>query len=121
MIRQLDSSERNVLGFAVSGDISKDDYKLLTPAVSSAIGQYGNVNILLDMTEFKWEKVNAWGADLSFGHELHGSIAKMAIVGNKTWEKHLTKLATPLYAKDAQYFETLDDGWTWVKDQTDSS
>ena len=38
----------------------------------------------------------------------------MAIVGDKGWEKHLTKVAQPYYAKEAKYFDTDDDAWSWL-------
>lgn len=40
-----------------------------------------------------WEKVDPWSADLGFGREFHEKIERMALVGNKSWEKHLAKLA----------------------------
>jgi aspartate-semialdehyde dehydrogenase len=42
---------------------------------------------LLSDKGHQWEKVEAWGADWKFGREYHQKISKMAIVGNKTWEK----------------------------------
>ena len=114
MIEQMTQSEGSTLGFAVSGTVTKDDYAVLTPAVEAAIGQFGEVNLVLDLTGFRWEEVSAWGADLRFGHELRHKIARMAIVGNRRWEKHLAGLAAPFYAREAEYFEDGADAWTWV-------
>ena len=36
MIEQLSESHDNVLGFRVSGDVTKEDYDVLTPAVERA-------------------------------------------------------------------------------------
>jgi hypothetical protein len=104
MIKKLDQSSGNVLGFKVSGDVVKANYDVMVPAVEAALKTDEMVTVLLDMTEFKWEKVEAWGSDLKFGREFHDKIAKMAIVGEKTWEKWLTKLVDPFYAKEAKFF-----------------
>jgi len=113
MIEQLTGSHDNVLGFSVSGDVTKEDYDVLTPAVA-AEAEKGSVRLLLDMTDFHWEKVNAWGADLHFGHEFHDVIDRMALVGDHTWEKHLAQLAQPFYAQEARFFTARDDAWAWV-------
>lgn len=114
MITKLDRSQGNTLGFAVSGDVTKADYDVLVPAVEAALTDADSVRLLLDMTEFHWEKVGAWGADLSFGHEFHQKIARMALVGNKNWERHLAHLAQPFYAVETAFFEDADQAWTWV-------
>lgn len=114
MITKLDRSHDNVLGFAVSGDVTKADYDVLTPAVESALTHADSVRLLLDLTEFHWEKVEAWGADLGFGHEFRHRIARMAIVGDKAWEKYLAHLAQPFYAEDTAFFQDIDQAWSWV-------
>jgi hypothetical protein len=116
MITTLDGSTGNALGFAVQGDVTKSDYDVMTPAVEHAASEYGSAKLLIDLTDFRWEKVDAWGSDLSFGKQLHDNIDKMAIVGDHTWQRYLTKLAKPFYAKDARYFESRDDAWDWIRE-----
>ena len=38
----------------------------------------------------------------------------MCIRDSKGWERHVTKLAEPYYAKEAKYFDTDDDAWAWL-------
>ncbi|MGA7688981.1 MAG: STAS/SEC14 domain-containing protein [Jiangellales bacterium] len=113
MIEELSASHDHVLGFRVSGDITKEDYDVLTPAVATA-AQNGSVRLLLDLTDFRWEKVDAWGADLHFGHEFHDAIERMAIVGDHAWEKYLARMAQPFYAREARFFSTGDEAWAWM-------
>ena len=118
MIEQLEQSSDNTLGYKVSGTVVKDDYEVLTREVQALVERVGDINVLLDLTEFRWEKVSAWGADLKFGHDYHKKIAKMAIVGDKKWEKWLTKLVDPFYASQAKYFHTteMDAAWDWLRE-----
>jgi hypothetical protein len=113
-IAAIDHIDGNVLGFNVSGEVTKADYEVLTPAVAAAIDQHGTVRLLLDLTDFHWEKVSAWGADLRFGRQYHDKIDRMAIVGDKRWEQHLASLASPWYAQDAKYFDNDTDAWAWL-------
>jgi hypothetical protein len=114
-ITQSDRSTGDTLGFVVSGDVTKADYEVLTPAVEAAVEEHGTVKLMLDLTDFRWEKVGAWGADLHFGHEFHEKVARMAIVGNKKWEERLAHLASPFYAQEAAYFEDEDAAWAWLR------
>ena len=108
-------SEDNVLGYRVVGDVTKDDYTELVPTVQAAVKKYGAIRLLFDLSDFKWEKVDAWRSDFGFGHEFKGKIERMALVGHGSFGKYLTKLAAPFYAQQAEWFSDVDDAWTWVK------
>jgi hypothetical protein len=116
VIEEIERSEKNVLGFRAVGDITKEDYSTLGTAVEEAVDEYGDIDLVLDLTDFKWEKVEAWGADLHFGHEYHDKIEKMALVGDHSWVKFLAKIADPFYAKEAEWFAETADAWKWVED-----
>ena len=115
MIETMERSSDNVLGYVMSGDITKADYETLVPAVAAAVEAHGSVSLLFDLTDFHWEKMSAWKSDMDFGKDYHDKIVKMAIVGDKGWEKHLTKLADRYYAEEAKYFEAADDAWDWLE------
>jgi len=83
MIKELSQSSGKVIGYKVSGTVTREDYKTFVPQVQALVEQEGSINMLLDLEEFEWEKVNAWGADMKFGHDYRDKITKMAIVGDK--------------------------------------
>ena len=118
MIEKFKESSGNVIGYKVSGTIKKEDYKTIVPEVEAVVEGEGRANLLMDLTDFKWEALDAWGADMKFGHDYHKKIEKMAIVGDKRWEKWMTKIAEPFYAEDAQYFEAADSeaAWKWLRE-----
>lgn len=114
MIEQLSINHDNVLGFVVTGDVTRQDYDMLVPAVRDTVGSHGSVRLLLDLTGFHWEKVSAWGSDLKFGHEFHDAIERLAIVGDHKWEKWLAFIVKPLYARDAGFFTDVDSAQKWL-------
>ena len=79
MLETMDQSSGKVLGFKMIGDVTKADYETLDPAVEAAVKQHGSVNLLIDLTQFHWEKATAWGSDLDFGHTYKDKIDKMAM------------------------------------------
>lgn len=118
MIKMMSESKGNVVGFKAVGVIKPADYAELVPAFEKLINEQGNVRVLIDMQEFKAESPSAWRADLKFGREFHQRIEKLAIVGDKRWEKWLTEFCSPFYAREARYFHTADmiAAWDWLRD-----
>lgn len=114
MIEQLRGSHGAVLGFRVTGDVTAEDYGELEPAVRAAVDEHGSVRLLLDLVDLHGEKLEAWGSDLRFGAHFRHVIERMAIVGDHAWERWLTRLAEPFYARDAQYFTEQDAAWAWL-------
>lgn len=115
MFQEMSESQDNVLGFRVVGDVTKDDYSTLVPEVEAAAKKFGSIRLLFDLTNFKWEKADAWRSDLDFGDEFKNSIERMALVGSQSWGKYMAKLAKPFYAQEVEWFEDADKAWTWVK------
>jgi len=113
----MDESEGKVLGFKFIGDVTKADYQVLVPEVQALVEREGSISLLLDLKQFKWEKVDVWGADIDFGLTYHKKIDKIVIIGDKTWEKWIAKLAEPFYSKKAKFFQSDDiyAAWKWLK------
>jgi hypothetical protein len=119
MLKRLSESAGPVVGYKVVGKMTVEDYEQLNPEVQALVDQYDSVCLLLDLEEFSGEEVKAWLPDLKFGHRFHDNIVKMAIVGDKRWEKWLASLADPFYAKDAEFFhlEEKDKAWAWLREE----
>jgi hypothetical protein len=119
VITKMDESSGSAVGYRFSGAITKDDYGVLVPEMAQLVRANGDVQILCDLAEFTAERPSAWLADLHFGREFHTNISKMAIVGEKHWEKWIAELAAPLYAREARYFHNADEAWEWLRAPSD--
>ena len=119
MLEKLNESSGSVVGYKVVGKVTVEDYQKLDPEVHALVDQYDGVCLLLDLQEFAGEEVKAWLPDLKFGHHFHDKIARMAIVGDKRWEKWMTALVDPFYAKEAKFFhpEAVDKAWAWLREE----
>ena len=118
MIKKLDESTDKVVGYKLIGDITKEDFETLVPEVQALVEREESVSVLLEMTEFKREKAEAWGTDLKFGHEFRKNIAKMAIVGDKKWEGWVAAVAAPFFAHEASYYHSddIENAWAWLRE-----
>jgi phage-related protein len=122
MLKKLNESSGPVVGYKVEGKVTSEDYQKLEPEIQAMVNQYDKVGLLLDLQDFAGEEVNAWLPDMKFGHRFHDKITRLAIVGDKRWEKWLASLAEPFYAKESRFFnpEEKDKAWAWLR-ETNSS
>ena len=118
MITKMSESKGNVLGFKLIGDVTKEDYKILVLEVQALIDKEGSISLLSDMTQFKWVDIDAWGDDFNFSRIYRKKINKMAIVGDKTWEKWLTNLVELFLSIETKFFDPIDieAAWKWLKE-----
>lgn len=103
-----------MIGYRMGATITKADYEVLVPEMEALVAEYGTVQLLCDLTDFRWEEPSAWGADMHFGKKFHHKITKMAIVGDGFVQKMIADLAQPFYADEARYFPDADEAWAWL-------
>ena len=117
MLEKLSQSQGNKLAYKAIGTITKGDYTSLTADIEALLQQEDELCLLLDLEEFTGEKIKAWGADFKFGHKYRKKITKMAIVGDKKWQKWMTSLVDPFYARQAEFFPTEERqaAWEWLQ------
>ena len=118
MIEKLSESKGSIVGYKILGKVTVEDYQKLDPEVQALVDQYDTVCLLLDLQETTGEEAKAWLPDFKFGHHFHNKIARMAIVGDKRWQKWLTALVDPFYAKDGKFFHSdeIAKAWAWLSE-----
>lgn len=118
MIEKLEQSNGNVIGYKMIGKIKKKDYPPMVEEMEALVKEHGQINLLMDMSDFKWEKVSAWGSDVKVGTKFRKSVNKAAFVGDKKWHKMAAWLGEPFFADEIEYFDVADsdDAWAWVQE-----
>ncbi|HPA17456.1 MAG TPA: STAS/SEC14 domain-containing protein [Verrucomicrobiae bacterium] len=116
MIKKLEKSNGPVLGFEVTGKLHDDDYKQFVPAVDEAIKAHGKVRLLVHFEDFHgWDARALWD-DMKFAASHFTKVHRVAIVGDKAWEKAMGIVCKPFTLAKVQYFDKadLDVAWHWV-------
>ena len=116
MLQTMDQSSGSALGYKLSDKVTKADIGTFGPVAEALVTKYGGIDLLLDITDLHWEKLDALSSDLDLVQELKGKVVKMALVVDPKWSKELSKLATSLGAKEFKTFASVDDAWDWMKD-----
>ncbi len=115
-IELVEHAENAVLHVMASGKLSSDDYNAFEPMVSGFIESMGKINVLFVMRDFHgWELGAVW-EDIKFATKHCRDIDKIAMVGEKDWEKWMATICKPFTMSKIEYFDAdqQDAAMQWL-------
>jgi hypothetical protein len=117
MIETLPSPATNILGFRLSGKLHDADYKTFSPAIDAAAAT-GKVRMLAQFHDFHGWDTHALWDDIKFATTHCTKIERIALVGEKTWEKWMAKVCAPFTLAKVKYFDAAetDKAWAWLQE-----
>ena len=87
--------------------------------IDSALGEVKDpqVNVFIDATELEgWELRAAWD-DFKLGLKHNSEFNRIAIMGNKTWQEYLAKIAAWFISGEVKFFEDTETALTWLQEK----
>jgi hypothetical protein len=116
MIEQLQLGSEQDLGFKLSGKLHDEDYKKFVPIVDAAVTKHGKVRLLAQFHDFHGWDMHALWDDIRFSTTHCAKIDRIALVGEKTWEKWMAKVCKPFTMAKIRYFDAgdLESAKTWL-------
>ena len=108
MIEQLTGLPAHTVGFKLSGKLREEDYKKFVPMVDTELAKEGKVNVLAQFHDFHGWDLHALWDDIKFSTTHCTKIKRIAIVGDKTWEKWMATVCKPFTLAAIRYFDALE-------------
>ena len=97
-----------LLEVKVSGILTKADYEKFNPEFERLVQKHARISILFEMKDFHgWDMESLW-ADIKFDFKHYSDIKRIAMVGDKTWEKWMAKVCTPFTGATVKYYDLKD-------------
>lgn len=117
MIQKLKKSSGRAVGFKFSGELADNEYKEFIAEIERIIADQGKIRLLMAVDYPQDFDLKAAWDDVVFWIKHIRDIDRLAIVGQKEWEKSLELLAEPFIHTDVKYYKTSDieDAWNWIK------
>jgi hypothetical protein len=118
MITAMHTDSPKTLGFKMSGKLHDEDYRSFVPIVEAVLAKEGKLRLLLQFEDFHgWDWHAAWD-DFKFGRKHYSDFDRIAMVGERQWEKWLAQLGKPFTKATIRYFHAsrIDDAWTWLRE-----
>jgi hypothetical protein len=118
MIEQLPSPIDNALGFKVTGKLHDEDYKTFVPLIDQAISAHGKTRVLAQFHDFSGWDAHALWDDVKFATTHCTKIERIALVGEKAWEKWMAAVCKPFTMAKLKYFDAsqIDAAWAWLNE-----
>jgi hypothetical protein len=100
----------------VTEKLHKEDYACFVPLIEKAIGDHGKISLLFEMRDFHgWETAALW-EDIKFDARNFAHFERLAIVGDKQWQKWMTGFCKPFTTGKVKYFDQSekDEAMQWL-------
>jgi hypothetical protein len=117
-IQVTEESVRNILKVRISGKLAAEDYQHLVPEFERLLKNRGKLRILVEMIDFHgWEAGALW-EDLKFEVRHFADIERLALVGEKGWEKAMSQFCKPFTTAKVRYFDRHDSDLAraWIEE-----
>ena len=97
-------SDGKLLVVHLNGKLHKEDYVHFVPAFEEAVKKFGKLRILMEMYDFRgWDIGGLW-QDIKFDLKHFNDIERLAMVGEKKWEKWMATFCKPFTTASIKYF-----------------
>ena len=115
-------SEARIVSLALTGKLDKTDYEAFMPKIEEQIKQRGKIRLLVELIDFHGWKFSGLIEDTKFGFRHFNDIDRLAIVGDRKWEKGMATFCKPFTTASIRYFEheELEDAKTWLHEDLDT-
>jgi hypothetical protein len=118
MIENLSGLGPHTIGFKMSGKLHDEDYKKFVPLVDAEIAKEGKVNLLAQFQDFHgWDAKALWD-DIKFSTTHCTKIKRIALVGEKKWEKWMAGVCKPFTMAKIRYFDApqIEVAQKWLEE-----
>lgn len=117
-VKSVDIEEQadNVVHVTLSGKLDKEDYEKFAPQIDQLIKKKGKVRMLVEMKDFHgWTLGGVW-EDTKFDVRHFNDLERLALVGERRWEKAMAYFCKPFTMAKVRYFETdeLEEAQRWI-------
>jgi len=93
-----------IIEVSVSGKLKTEDYQTFVPQIEKDIRENGKVCILFRMEDFHGWQAGALWDDIKFDMKHFNDIEKLALVGDKKWEKGMATFCKPFTTAKIRFF-----------------
>jgi len=101
-------TQGRVLHGIITGKLEKEDYDLFVPEAERLINQYGKIRVLAELVDFKGWSASALWEECKLAYHHLKDVERMAMVGDKSWEKGLAAFVKPFVGAKLKYFDVSD-------------
>jgi ubiquinone/menaquinone biosynthesis C-methylase UbiE len=121
VIRLTEKNGGKILEACVSGKLTHGDYQRFGPEFVRLVKQHGKISVLFEMVGFRGWKAAALWDDIKFDLKHFAGIERLAMVGEKKWQKGMSKFCHPFTTARIRYFDrtAASEARAWLAAESD--
>ena len=106
-----------VLEVQCTGKLAHEDYQRFVPEFERLVKANGKLRVLFEMTDFHGWKAGALWDDIKFDLKHFADIERLALVGDKKWEKGMSVCCRPFTTAKIRYFDraAIAEARAWLE------
>lgn len=110
--------DQKILYMVVSGKLSNDDFDKISSLVHSKVRKFGKIRLYYEMNQFKGWTFLAFWRDLYLDLKFRNKVEKIAMVGEKSWEKWMADIIRPFSGAELRFYgpSRKDEAMEWIKE-----
>lgn len=111
-----EKNDGKLLEVQVSGKLTHGDYEQFVPKFEQALQKHGKVRVLFEMVDFHgWQGAALWD-DIKFDLKHFSDIERVALVGDRKWEKGMSLFCRPFTTARLRYFDRarVEEAREWL-------
>lgn len=100
--------------------LRKTDYEQFIETVEPMIQKHGKIRIRVEMRDFHGWSAGALWEDIKFDAKHFADIERLALVGDKQWQKGMAIFSKPFTAATVRYFDAteIQEADAWVEEES---
>jgi hypothetical protein len=116
MFQIISEPDSNVLAIRINAEVTKEDYDLALPRLRDKIKSEGKLNLYCEIDNVASITPGAIWEDLKFDIRHLRSFNRVAIIGDKVWEKWMTKFGALFTTANVRFYNPQEkaDAMEWV-------
>ncbi|MEZ5814295.1 MAG: STAS/SEC14 domain-containing protein [Alphaproteobacteria bacterium] len=112
-----------ILHGVITGKLEAEDYDLLVPEAERLINEHDKIRIIAELVDFEGWSAGALWEECKLAYHHLKDIERMAVVGDKAWEKGMTAFVKPFVGAKLKYFDASErqKAIDWIQEDIASS
>ncbi len=116
-IQLTEKNGSKILEVQVSGKLVHEDYQHFVPEFERLVKAKGKIRVQFEMADFHGWKGAALRDDIKFDLKHFSDIERLAMVGDKKWERGMSVFCKPFTTAQIRYFDraAIADARAWLE------
>lgn len=101
----------------VTGKLEREHFENYAGAIDALVEEHGKIRLLVQLIDFEGWSAGAMWDQIKFDARHFNDVDRVALVGDKQWEKGMAAFCKPFTTADVRFFESdeLEDARKWLR------